>query len=72
MEQSTRIHCTNCAYSSVLVSAGEEYSFINANGDELTRVHSDTVFECRLLPPIGGMFSQVSEEDWCGQAKSRS
>lgn len=69
MEQSTRILCTKCKYSSVLVTLGEEYNFINANGDEVTRVHSDTILECRFMPPIGGMFPQVSEDDWCGQAK---
>jgi len=40
---------------------------LNPVGDEVTKIHEDTVLICRAMPPIAGSFPQVTEDDWCGQ-----
>jgi hypothetical protein len=54
-------------YSEVLVKKGTPYTILNPIGNEVTRVHEDTVLICRAMPPLGGSFPQVTEDDWCGQ-----
>jgi hypothetical protein len=40
---------------------------LNPVGDEVTKIHEETVLICRAMPPIAGSFPQVAEDDWCGQ-----
>jgi len=56
-------------YSEVVCKEGSLYSYMNPNGDEVTREHSQTVLICRAMPPIAGSWPQVIESDWCGQGK---
>lgn len=51
----------------MLVSKGSTFSMLNPVGDEVTRIHEETVLICRAMPPISGSFPQVAEDDWCGQ-----
>lgn len=62
--------CVNCIYADLLVKEGDTYSFINPHGDEVVRVHPQTVLLCRAMPPIVGQWPQVSKDDWCGQFDS--
>jgi hypothetical protein len=59
--------CGDCFFSEVLIKKGTPYTILNPVGTEITRVHEDTVLICRAMPPLGGSFPQVTEEDWCGQ-----
>jgi hypothetical protein len=59
--------CGDCVFSEVLVKKGTPYTILNPVGTEITRVHEDTVLICRAMPPLGGSFPQVTEDDWCGQ-----
>jgi hypothetical protein len=61
--------CANCIYSELVYQEGDSYSFVNPNGDEVTRQYPQTVLICRAMPPIAGSWPQVVPEDWCGQGK---
>lgn len=62
-----KVSCSNCIYSDLLVKKGDVYTFLNPLGDEVSRVHQQTVLLCRAMPPIAGTWPQVDSEDWCGQ-----
>lgn len=59
--------CADCKFSEILVNSGQEYTILNPLGTEVTRVHADTILICRAMPPLGGSFPNVTEDDWCGQ-----
>lgn len=67
--QSTKNTCKLCKFSEVLVKKGDKYVTRNVNGDEVNRVHEQTVLICRLNPPIND-WPHVVEDDWCGQFQS--
>lgn len=58
--------CSNCVFGDVAVKEGDAYTFLNPYGEEVTRVHQQTVLLCRAMPPIVGQWPQVSPDDWCG------
>jgi len=62
-------HCADCTFSEQIVTSGEEYTFLNANGDAVVRKHEQSIYLCRFNPPIAGEWPQVSEEDWCGMGE---
>lgn len=59
--------CVDCRFSEVLVQRGQEYTILDPVGTEVPRVHGDTILICRAMPPLGGSFPNVTEDDWCGQ-----
>ena len=59
--------CPDCTYCEVVVKEGDPYTYINAYGDELHRVHDSTLYICRSNPPITGRWPEVLEDDWCGE-----
>ena len=58
--------CPECKYSEKVLEAGNQYTFRNPNGDEVTRQYGQTVYICRANPPISGDWPQVTADDWCG------
>lgn len=64
------MRCVDCKYGETLVTQGTSYTVLNPLGQEVTRVHADTIMICRAMPPLGGSFPQVNEEDWCGHFES--
>ena len=64
--------CVSCVFAEVLVREGETYTFLDPFGDEVVRVHGQTVLQCKALPPVTGTWPQVSTEDWCGYFKRPS
>jgi hypothetical protein len=63
------LSCAACKYGEVLVSKGSPFVVLNPIGDEVTKIHEETVLICRAMPPLGGSFPQVAETDWCGEFK---
>lgn len=62
--------CGNCVFGDIAVKEGDSYSFLNPYGEEVTRVHPQTVLLCRAMPPIVEQWPQVSIDDWCGHFQS--
>lgn len=58
--------CGNCIFGDIAVKEGDPYTFMNPHGEEVVRVHQQTVLLCRAMPPIAGQWPQVLPEDWCG------
>lgn len=69
-EQSKFTQCIDCIYSETVVNEGDEYNFLNPNGDIVIRKHNTTVHVCRYNPPITGEWPQVTNEDWCSKGVS--
>jgi hypothetical protein len=61
--------CEKCVYSELVAQQGLSYTFLDPFGDEVSRVHQQTVLMCRAMPPIAGTWPQVSVDDWCGHFK---
>lgn len=61
--------CEKCTYSELIVQGGEPYTFLDPFGDEVARIHQQTVLQCRAMPPLGGTWPQVAIDDWCGYFK---
>jgi len=61
--------CERCTFSQILINKGENYSFLDPNGEEVVRTHQQTILECRAMPPLAGSWPHVSTEDWCGYFK---
>lgn len=65
-------NCINCLHSELVVEEGDSYKFLDPYGDEVARVHQQTILLCRAMPPITGSWPHVAVDDWCGYFETDS